>query len=150
MVSLIFGVKIGVELPMTIEIRQMTVKDFVHLMQLNAGVYPEFDVLSDEQKSHIANLNIVTGCAESFFEDGKLVAVGGIRYVGVGEAWLITPPKIRDRSLSLLKETRKIFVKRRDEHNLWRIFATSKISKTFLGHLGFKELPEAFCWMRMR
>ena len=131
------------------EIRPMTVGDFLLVMELNAEIYPEFAELPDEQKRYLANVNIATGTAQSFFEEGKLVAVGGIRYAGVGEAWLITPPQVREnRGLSLLKETRKMFIETRNEHNLWRVFAESKISETFLKHLDFKPHPQGFVWTR--
>lgn len=134
---------------MAIKVRQMQIEDFLVIMELSANIYPEFDGLPDEQKRYLANLNIITGEAQSFFEDGRLVGVGGIRYVGLGEAWMITPPEIREnRSLSLLKETRRVFIKMRDDHNLWRIFAESKISKTFLKHLEFEAHPQGFVWTR--
>lgn len=131
------------------EVRPMEIRDFLLVMELNADVYPEFARLPDEQKKCLANVNITTGTAQSFFEDGKLVAVGGIRFIGIGEAWLLTPPKIRkDRTLSLLKETRKTFIKTRDKHNLRRVYATSRISENFLSHLGFETHPQGFVWTK--
>ena len=117
----------------------MPVDDLLLLMEQNASIYHEFAALEAEQKRQVANLNILTGTAESFFEDGRLVGVGGIRYVGLGDAWLITPPDIRNRGLSLLREARRVFTETCDEHNLRRVVATSKISETFLKHLGFME-----------
>lgn len=132
-----------------IEIHPMKVEEFLLVMELNADVYPEFAKLPDEQKRYLANVNIITGKAQSFFEDGRLVGVGGIRYVGIGEAWMISPPEIRDnKGLSLLKETRRTFIAMRDEHNLWRVFAESKLSETFLKHLEFKKHPEGQVWTR--
>jgi len=132
-----------------IETHQMLVEDFLVIMAQNAEVYPEFDKLQDEQKRYLANINIITGEAQSFFEDGRLVAVGGIRYVGLGEAWLISPPKIREeRSLSLFRETRRTFISMRDGHNLWRVFAESKISENFLKHLEFKAQSGGHVWTR--
>jgi len=132
-----------------IETYPMKIEDFLLVMALNADAYSDFDKLPDEQKRYLANLNIITGEAKSFFEDGRLVAVGGIRYVGLGEAWMITPPQIRDkRSLSLLRETRKSFVSMRDNNNLWRVFAESKISETFLRHLEFKPNSAGYVWTR--
>lgn len=132
-----------------IEVRQMKIEDFLLVMELNADVYPEFDKLPDEQKRYLANMNIITGAAESFFDNGKLVAVGGICYVGLGEAWLISLPEIRTKkSLSLFRETKNTFKRQRDDLNLWRIFATSKISETFLQHLGFEKQEKMLIWTR--
>ena len=132
-----------------IEVRQMVIEDFLLLMELNSGIYPEYDKLSDEHKRYLANINIIAGEAKSFFEDGRLVGIGGIRHIGLGEAWLITLPEIREkRSFSLLRKTKEVFASIRDKHNLWRVFATSKISETFLRHLGFKEQEKVLTWTR--
>lgn len=132
-----------------IETRPMQIEDFLLVMELNADIYPEFDKLPDEQKRYLANVNIITGTAQSFFDNGRLVGVGGIRYVGLGEAWMITPPKIREKDgLVLVKEAQETFIKMRDDKNLWRVFAEDTISETFLKRLGFKEYTNGFVWMR--
>ena len=132
-----------------IKIRQMTPEDFLIIMKMNAHIYRDFDELSYEHKKYIANLNIITGEAQSFFEDGKLVGVGGIKYIGIGEGWLITPPEIREQNgLSLFKETHKFFIKTRDDKNLWRVFAETSISENFLKRLDFKPHPHGLVWTR--
>ena len=132
-----------------IEVRQMLIEDFLLVMELNSDIYPEYDELSAEHKRYLANVNIVTGEAKSFFDDGILIGIGGIRHIGLGEAWMITPPKTREeKSLWLLRETRNTFTKIRDENNLWRVFATSKISENFLRHLDFKEQKGVLIWTR--
>jgi hypothetical protein len=133
-----------------IEIQQMTVEDFLLLMELNADVEPEFAALSDEQKKYLATINIIMGTAQSFWSGGRLVGVGGIRFVGLGEAWMVAAPQVREqRSKSLLKEARRTFEQNRDDHNLWRVFAENKLSDTFLKHLGFQVYPQGYVWMRI-
>lgn len=132
------------------EIHPMTVEDFLLLMELNADIYPEFAALPDEKKIYLANINIDYGTARALYEDGRLFGVGGIRFIGVGEGWLITSPHIRNnRSKSLLRETKRIFEQDREEQGLWRIFATSKISENFLLHLGFKDQEKVLIWTRI-
>jgi hypothetical protein len=129
----------------------MTVDDYLLVMEQNIEVYPEWDTYSDEQKKHAAEVHISKGTAQSFFEDGRLVGVGGITFIGIGEAWLITPPHIRHhRAKSLVREARRVFRRNRDDNKLWRIFATSRISPKFLERLGFGRLPRVFCWMRLK
>jgi hypothetical protein len=133
-----------------IEKRQMTVENFLAVMLANKEVYLDFSVLPDEQKILIANVNIRTGTAMSYFEDGKLLGVGGVHYVGVGEGWLLTLPEIRkERKLSLFKTVKTDFEKQRNDLKLWRVFATSKISTTFLKHLDFKPAPSTQIWNRV-
>jgi len=136
---------------MEVEMRQMTVDDFLTIMDTNPGIYPEWDNLPNDQKRGLAELNITTGSAQSYFEDDVLIGVGGIRFVGVGEAWMITRPETRSKkALTLFKTVQKLLAKTIEDNNLWRVFAASKISENFLKHLGFKAEPETFCWTRTK
>lgn len=133
-----------------IETRKMTVQDFLDVMRPNESFYPEYAALSGEDKRKIALLNPNTGIAESHYLDGKLVAVAGIRHVGIGEAWFITTPDIRENHKRfLLQQTRKNLIRMRDALNLWRLFATSKISENFLEHLDFIPEPTMHVWTRV-
>ncbi len=136
-----------------IEVRQMTTEDFLIVMAANADMYPnsiysEFAVLSNEHKRYFANINITTGEAKSFFDDGKLVCSSGIRYVGVGEAWLATMPETRDKPFLLLREAKRFFKECRDNHNLWRVFANGGISGNFMKHLSFEKHENGVVWTR--
>ena len=128
-------------------IDQMTIEDFIEIMAQNAEIYPEFDALPDEQKRLIANGNIVTGTAETFREDdGTIYGVGGIRHNGIGECWFINPPEARRHPKKLLRVVRATFDRIREEKQLWRVFAESKISETFLKHCSFKPEPGTYVW----
>lgn len=134
-----------------IKVKNMTIKDYIVIMDANTDVYPAWGKLLPAQKKYLAKVNIKTGDAKSFFDDGKLVAVGGIRFTGLGEAWMLTNPNVRsERKFALLKETKKMFVKLRDLRNLWRVFATSQISENFLRHLGFREESTPHVWTRYK
>ena len=129
---------------MTID--QMTVFEFLEIMARNKEYYPAFAALPEKQKRLIANGNIVTGVAETYREDDKIIGVGGIRHLGIGEGWFITPPE--NRTPALLRLVARNFKRIRDEKNLWRIFAESNISETFLKHLDFKPEPGTHAWVR--
>ncbi len=134
---------------MITEVRQMIVEDMLLIMELNADMYPEFAALSEEHKRQLINVNILSGEAKSYFENGRLVGVAGIKFVGVGEAWLITPPNVRSaQGLELFNDTKDLFVKMRDDNHLWRIFADDTISGVFLKRLGFKPNPKNYVWTR--
>ncbi len=132
-----------------IKAENMKIEDFLMVMAANADIYPEFAALGDENQRYVANANIITGEARSLHEDGRLIAVFGVRFVGIGEAWMITSPEIRERRrLWLLKHSRKEMIRMRDENQLWRIFAESRVSETFLKHLEFEPNPKGFVWTR--
>ena len=132
-----------------INAENMKIEDFLAVMGANSDIYPEFAKLSDELKKYVANVNIITGEARSLYEDGRLIGVFGVRFVGIGEAWMITSPETRERrSLWLLKHSRREMIRMRDENQLWRIFAESRVSETFLKHLEFEPNPKGFVWTR--
>ena len=137
-----------------IETRQMTTEDFLIVMAANADMYPnsiysQFAALDTDYKRYLANINIATGEAKSFFDDGKFIGSSGIRYVGVGEAWLATMPHIREKPFLLLREAKRFFKESRDNHNLIRVFANNGISGNFLRHLGFKVEEDTCVWTRI-
>jgi hypothetical protein len=130
------------------ERKQMTVDDFLYVMKLNKGIYPEYDRLDDQAKRLIANVNICSGTAETLFdEDGNIFMVFGIRYIGLGEAWMACIPQ--RRTPALYRTAAEHFNRLRDTHNLWRIFAESKISENFIEHLGFKKADGMHIWTRI-
>ncbi len=127
----------------------MQAEDMLSVMADNADLFPEFAILSPEQKRNFVNINILTGQAQSYFENGKLMCVGGIRSEGVGEAWMITPSSIRaERGLELFNDTKEYYKQMRDSQGFWRVFAENSISKVFLKRLGFEKHPEGFLWTR--
>ena len=127
--------------------RNMKAEEFLLVMEQNKGEWPEFDKLQDEQKRLLANLNICSGTAETFFDDnGEIYGVGGIRYIGLGEAWFITKPE--NRKPVLLRTAIDVFRRIREDEGLWRIFASSRISENFLRHSGFQKDDTIFTWTR--
>jgi hypothetical protein len=126
------------------KIEPMQIDDFLQIMRMNAEIYPEFAALPEEQKRLMANGNIVTGVAETYWQAGEIFGVGGIRHIGIGEGWMITPPG--NRTPSLLRIVAQNFQKIREEQGLWRVYAESKISENFLKHLGFNPEPGTHVW----
>ena len=123
-----------------IESRPMTIDDFLTLMEANKEIYKEFDALNTNHKQELAQLRVGTGTAQGYYDGDKLVAVGGIQYIGLGEAWLVTVPKIKtDMKKTLLREARNTLREDKKKLKLWRVFASSKISENFLKHLGFHK-----------
>jgi hypothetical protein len=122
-----------------IEKRPMTTEDFLVIMEQNAHIYPEYAALPQDKKVQWAKLNTDTGTAVSYLVDGKLVAVGGLRCIGLAEAWMVTAPEVRDESKkSLFRETKNELISAQ-EQGIWRVFAETRISENFLEHLGFKK-----------
>lgn len=127
----------------------MTKADFLEVMSKNKEIWPDFAAMPIDAQEYMAKVNMATGTHHAYLEKEKVVGIGGIRHIGIGEAWLVTPPDIRDeRKLSLLRIARNSFEMQRDTLDLWRIFATADISETFLTHLGFHKQPNTLVWTR--
>ena len=136
----------------------MTTEEFLEVMADNADLFPEFAALPQQQQEAMANTNIVTGPAQAFRDtNGRLVGVGGIRIIGVAEAWLITPKDIRSHPdyqkrraqfAEFLRITQDAFKRMCDENSLWRVYATGKLSTNFLEQIGFEQIDKTLVWSR--
>ena len=128
----------------------MEPEDSLLVMEQNKELYPEYDALPFDQKEYWAYLNGNTGTAETFLDDdGKVAGVGGIRYIGIGEAWLLTLPEIRQNALWFYRRAKSHYMAMRDSKHLWRIFAETRISETFLKHLGFNRQNGMHVWTKV-
>jgi len=128
----------------------MTKEEFFEIMDDNSSEFPEFAAMSQEEKEQVANTNIITGPAEAFYDDdGRLAGVGGMRIVGVAEAWSITRKDIREsQKKRLLRKHLEVMKRFCDEHGLWRVFAVGNLSTNFLKHLGFEKTENTLMWSR--
>lgn len=77
--------------------------------------------------------------------DGEIIACAGIRlfWQGVGEAWALFSPKVKDLKLSALRNTRQYLALIIARNELRYVQATPKIDFpagiNFLQHLGFEK-----------
>jgi len=93
-----------------------------------------------------AAFNQATGPAYSFFDGDELLACGGARTYGVGEAWLMVSEKVRgEMKKTLIETTAHVIDKIVREQSLWRLWANTDRSENFLRHIGFKKV-DAFKW----
>lgn len=94
-----------------------------------------------------ANFNQIAGPANSFFsEDGELLACGGVREFGVGEAWLMCSDKVKgSMKKTLLETTAFVIDKYIRENRYWKLYADSENNGNFLKHVGFKPI-QTFVW----
>jgi hypothetical protein len=130
-----------------IEQRPMMLLDYLELMKANKGVQPEYDNLPDDKKRLCGQINISTGTAVSYFEDGKLIGVFGIRQLCLGEVWGLSMPELReDRKKTLFGLAKDAFNKTVNDLHLLRVFANPVLSEVFLEHLGFSESEKISVW----
>jgi len=85
-------------------------------------------------------VNKKTGPAITALLDNEILMCGGVRIVGIGEAWSAYSEKAkRLYRKTLFQQTRDYMKKIVDENKLWRLVASNKdgVPETFLEHLGF-------------
>ena len=135
----------------------MTIEEFIKIMDDNGDEFPEFASLTTAEKRAVANHRLITGPAEAIYEDERLVGVGGVSHRGGGEAWMITPRSVRSHHdyhkrraqfSNFLKVTHETMSRMADDTNMWRLFATGKLSVSFLEKLGFERSDNTLIWSR--
>jgi len=91
-----------------------------------------------------ARLNQVAGPAHSVFIDDKLVACGGVRIAGVGEAWACYSPEVLEHIWDVFKHTRANMEQAVREQHLWRLYAEMSVQdkrhRLFLKRLNFNQI----------
>ena len=94
-----------------------------------------------------ARLNHISGPARSFFLDKKLVGCGGVRIVGVGEAWASFNPEAKEHIWDLFSRSKGVIEQIMRDEKLWRVWAEMSVNderhRLFLKRLNF-EPREAF------
>ena len=128
--------------------RPMNVVDYVKMMDANVHLYPEWAQLSDENKTFTALHMIKFGSAEGIFDGDECVGVQGILQLGVGEAWMVVTPEIRENRFQLLRHSVDSFKRLRDIDGYLKVFTGDPLSNTFLKHLGFEQEARAHIWQR--
>lgn len=133
-----------------VERKPMTEEDFIAVTDANINLFPEWVNYSDDQKRYLAKVNIMTGTAESYYDNG-LIGIGGIRYLGLGEAWFVLMPELKNQDIR--RAAAAVFIKerfeeQRDRLNLWRVFAEAKTGEDYLLKLGFEKQPNTMIWTR--
>ena len=128
--------------------KKMTIADYLMMMEANIELYPEWGKLSDSDKTYTAMHLISFGSAEGLFDGDKLVGVQGILQLGIGDAWMVVTPEMRENKGALLRHSIKNFIRLREIDGYMKIYAGSPLSETFLKHLGFKKESNAHVWQR--
>lgn len=101
----------------------------------------------EKENLGMASLNQVAGPGFALIDGGKVIAIGGVRVQGVGQAWALLSPAVLgdddgkfDRKNKVLMTTARSVLEEciRNEH-LYRIYAEASVDKpAFYEHLGFQ------------
>ncbi|NIQ95644.1 MAG: hypothetical protein GWN87_16650, partial [Desulfuromonadales bacterium] len=100
-------------------------------------------------------LSMREGPAWSLRDHEAILAVGGVRVSGIGQAWLKLSDRGRSRPKAVLEACRAGLVKAVVEHGLYRIYgeADPQVGKAnFFEHMGFVQLApqdQLYVWPKV-
>ena len=106
------------------------------------SVEDAFRILGNLDDINSARMNMVSGPAYSAFHNGELLGCGGIRNLGIGEAWAIYTEKAKEHKRELLKQSRMWLDKMMRDERIWRVWSETpeiEANHNFLKHLNFRE-----------
>ena len=128
------GTEFDVKPKSTIKVVKFSVEDAYH-------------ILGNLDEVNMGRLNQVSGPAYSLFHKGELLGCGGIRTVGIGEAWLMLTEEAKKHKRDLLTHCRMMIDKMMRDEKIWRVWSESPEdkpkNKNFLKKMGFRK-TEAF------
>ncbi len=89
-----------------------------------------------------ARLNQTAGPCYTAIQGKEVLGCGGVRILGVGEAWALYSDKAKEMKLSLLKETREWLETIIRNHAMQRIWSEPPIpcNQNFIEHLKFTKI----------
>ncbi len=89
-----------------------------------------------------ARLNQTAGPCYTAIQGKKVLGCGGVRILGVGEAWALNSEKAKGMKLSLLRETREWLETIIRNHAMQRIWSEcpDPPNENFIKHLQFRKL----------
>ena len=101
------------------------------------------EMTGDPSLEDWASICMMAGPSASIYHQGHIIASGGLRMAGVGEAWFVGADNIRVQAKTLLKMAREQLDTWHKAEKAWRIFAYAdpriESAQTFLKHLNFKR-----------
>ncbi len=89
-----------------------------------------------------ARLNQTAGPCYTAIQGKKVLGCGGVRIIGVGEAWSLYSEEAKKKKLTLLKETRAWLEAIMRNHAMQRIWSEcpDPPNENFIKHLQFRKL----------
>jgi len=102
-------------------------------------------MMGDENLS-AACLNLVSGPAFALTEGGIVLAIGGIRVQGIGQAWaLLAPGAAEKRAKTVLRTARTVIDQSIAQERLYRVYAEATVDKpAWFKHLGFVQSEKLY------
>jgi hypothetical protein len=87
-----------------------------------------------------ACLNQISGPAFTLSDGGQILAIGGIRVQGIGQAWALLGPGAEKRAKTVLRAAREAISHSMTTERLYRVYAEASVDRpAWFKHLGFVQ-----------
>lgn len=92
-----------------------------------------------------ACLNQISGPAFTLIDGGQILAIGGIRVQGIGQAWAMMAPEAAKRTKTVIRTARAVIEESMVKERLYRVYAEATVDKpAWFKHLGFVQSHNLF------
>jgi hypothetical protein len=90
-------------------------------------------------------VNLTTGPAFALVDGGHVLAIGGVRVQGIGQAWTALSDEGRSKPKAILRTARAVLHEAIVQERLYRIYAEATVdAPAWFKHLGFHQQDNLF------
>lgn len=114
-------------------------------MTVETFILDHYRAIAGDEHLAAACLSQVSGPAFTLIEGGQILAIGGVRVQGIGQAWFMMGPDGTAHTKSVLRAVRAGIEQSIKQEKLYRLYAEVTVDKpAFLKHLGFHQQNNIF------
>ena len=112
-------------------------------MNVERFTLDHYRALFGPEKINLGIVNQISGTAFALVEGKVVLAIGGVRSVGIGQAWAQLGPEAKGHTKSILEAAREVMTESIAAENLYRIYAEAPVDfPDWFKHLGFTRLGD--------
>lgn len=116
-------------------------------MIVEAFSMEHYKALFGNENPNCGIVNLTTGPAFALIDRGAVLAIGGVRVTGIGQAWayLSEEAKQKRNVKSVLRTAKAVIHESITAEKLYRIYAEATVDKpAWFKHLGFEPMNNVF------
>lgn len=108
-------------------------------------IIDHYRALMGDENLNAAIVNVLSGPGFTLIDGGQILAIGGVRVQGIGQAWAMLAPGAEHRAKTIIKTARAVIEESMKREKLYRLYAEASVDKpAWFKHLGFKQQNNLF------
>jgi len=109
-------------------------------MNIEPFIIDDYRAIAGEENLSAAIVNAISGPAFTLSDGGQILAIGGVRVQGIGQAWAMLAPGAEHRAKTIIKTARAVIEESMRQEKLYRLYAEATVDKpAWFKHLGFHQ-----------